>query len=142
MGHSRRATATDGLSEKTGHEGKSELYRISTCSTPFSLFLASCRPGTHLKSFLEAIRFNYTACKPVATLKTSNRLNFHVFDRHFVRLAPQFQRFLLKNDFLTKEVTPLDPSHKIRIEIPHKTTCLPAPPLFSDLQWWLERSEQ
>ena len=39
-------------------------------------------------------------------------------------------------------MTPLDPSHKIRIEIPHKTTCLPAPPLFSDLQWWLERSEQ
>ena len=39
-------------------------------------------------------------------------------------------------------MTPLDPSHKIRIEIPHKTTCLPAPTLFADLQWWLERSEQ
>ena len=39
-------------------------------------------------------------------------------------------------------MTPLDPSHKIRIEIPHKTTCLPAPHLFSDLQWWPERSEQ
>ena len=48
----------------------------------------------------------------------------------------------MQNDFLTKEVTPLDPSHKIRIEIPHKMTCLPAPPLFFDLQWWLERSEQ
>ena len=67
---------------------------------------------------------------------------FMFFDRHFVRPASQFHRFLCKNDFLTKEVTPLDPSHKIRIEIPHKTTCLPAPPLFSDLQWWLERSEQ
>ena len=39
-------------------------------------------------------------------------------------------------------MTPADPHHKIRIKIPHKTTCLPAPPLFSDLQWWLERSEQ
>ena len=48
----------------------------------------------------------------------------------------------MQNDFLTKEVTPLDPSHKIRIEIPHKMTCLPAPHLFFDLQWWLERSEQ
>ena len=48
----------------------------------------------------------------------------------------------MQNDFLTKEVTPLDPSHKIRIEILHKMTCLPAPHLFSDLQWWLERSEQ
>ena len=48
----------------------------------------------------------------------------------------------MQNDFLTKEVTPPDPSHKIRIKIPHKMTCLPAPPLFSDLQWWLEASEQ
>ena len=64
------------------------------------------------------------------------------FERHFVRPTPHFQRVLLQNDFLTKEVTPLDPSHKIRIEIPHKMTCLPAPPLFSDLQWRLERSEQ
>ena len=39
-------------------------------------------------------------------------------------------------------MTTLDLSHKIRIEIPHKMTCLPAPPLFSDLQWWLERSER
>ena len=49
---------------------------------------------------------------------------------------------LLQNDLLTKELTPLYPHHKIRIEIPHKTTCLPAPPLFSDLQWWLEHPEQ
>ena len=63
-------------------------------------------------------------------------------DRRFVRPTPQFQRFLLQNDFLTKEVTPLDPSQQIRIEIPHKKTCLPAPHLFSDLQWCLERSEQ
>ena len=63
-------------------------------------------------------------------------------DRRFVRPTPQCQRFLLQNDFLTKEVTPLDPSHKIRIEILHKMACLPAPHLFSDLQWWLERSEQ
>ena len=63
-------------------------------------------------------------------------------DRRFVWPTPQFQRFLWQNDFLPKEVTPLDPSHKIRIEIPHQMTCLPAPPLFSDLQWWLKRSEQ
>ena len=31
-------------------------------------------------------------------------------DRRVVRPTPQFQHFLLKNDFLTKEVTPLDPS--------------------------------
>ena len=44
--------------------------------------------------------------------------------------------------FLTKEATPLDPQRKVHIEIPHKTRCLPAPRLFSDLQWWLEGSEQ
>ena len=48
----------------------------------------------------------------------------------------------MQNDFLTKEVTPSDPSQQIRIEISHKMTCLPAPPLFSELQWRLERSEQ
>ena len=79
---------------------------------------------------------------PWRATRLQNVLFFMFFDRRFVRPAPQFQRFLLQNDFLTKEVTPLDPSHKIRIEIPHKTTCLPAPPLFFDLQWWLERSEQ
>ena len=97
----------------------------------FGRFLASWRPGTRLKSFLEPIRFFSTVCEPVATLKTSNRVIFYFFDFRFVRPAPQFQPFLLKNDFLTKEVTPLDPSHKIRIEIPHKMTCLPAPHHFS-----------
>ena len=64
---------------------------------------------------------------------------FTFFDRHFVRPAPQFQRFLLKNDFLTKEVTPLDPSHKIRIKILHKMTCLPAPHHFSWIRSWQKR---
>ena len=39
-------------------------------------------------------------------------------------------------------MTPLDPSQQIRIEIPHKMTCLPAPNLFSDPKWWLKRSKQ
>ena len=45
----------------------------------FDLFLTSWRPGTRLKSFLEAIRFDSTVYEPVATLKTSNRLIFYVF---------------------------------------------------------------
>ena len=45
----------------------------------FGRFLASWRPGTRLKSFLEAIRFDSTVYEPVATLKTSNRLIFYVF---------------------------------------------------------------
>ena len=45
----------------------------------FGRFLASWRPGTRLKSFLDAIRFDSTVYEPVATLKTSNRLIFYVF---------------------------------------------------------------
>ena len=37
---------------------------------------------------------------------------------------------------LTKEGAPLDPSHKIRSEIPHRMTCLTAPHLLCDLERW------
>ena len=79
---------------------------------------------------------------PWRATRLQNVRFFMFLDRRFVRPTPHFQHVLLQNDFLTKEVTPLDPSQQIRIEIPHKMTCLPAPHLFSDLQWWLERSEQ
>ena len=49
--------------------------------------------------------------------------------------------FFVKIDFLMKKFTPLDPSQKIRSEIPHQTMCLPAPHLRSDLQWRQKRSE-
>ena len=78
LSHSRRATATDGLPEKTGEE-KFDFYGFSMFSDRFGPFLASWRPGTRLKSFLEAIRFDSTVYEPVATLKTSNRLIFYVF---------------------------------------------------------------
>ena len=58
---------------------KSDFRGFSTFSIRFAPFLASWRPGTRLKSFLEAIRFDSTVYEPVATLKTSNRLIFYVF---------------------------------------------------------------
>ena len=58
---------------------KSGKIRFLTCSLRLDAFLASWRPGTRLKSFLDAIRFDSTVYEPVATLKTSNRLIFYVF---------------------------------------------------------------
>ena len=43
--------------------------------------------------------------------------------------------FLSKNQFSTGALTPLDSSQKIRSEILCKMMCLPAPNLFSELQW-------
>ena len=42
---------------------------------------------------------------------------------------------ILKKQCYDEGIDPLDPSKKIRSEIPHQTTCLPAPHLRSDLQW-------
>ena len=52
------------------------FFNVFRC---FCMFLRSWRPGKPCKSFLEAIRFDSTVYEPVATLKTSNRLIFHVF---------------------------------------------------------------
>ena len=105
----------------------------------FDLFVACWGPGTRLKSFLDAIRFDSTVYEPVATLKTSNRLIFYVFRPPFRPADSSIPTFLLQNDFLTKEVTPLDPSHRIRIENLHKMTCLPAPHHFSWIRSWQKR---
>ena len=69
---------------------KSDFCRFSTFSVRFGPFLTSWRPGTCLKSFLEAIRFFSTVYEPVATLKTSNRLNFHDFSSPIAR--PTFRK--------------------------------------------------
>ena len=61
------------------------FFRFLTFSVRFDPFLTSWRPGTRLKSFLEAIRFFSTVYEPVATLKTSNRLNFYDFSSPITR---------------------------------------------------------
>ena len=58
---------------------RKNMVLSDTCSCRFDPFLTSWMPRIFLKSFLEAIRFNSTVYEPVATLKISNRLNFHVF---------------------------------------------------------------
>ena len=55
------------------------FFNFSRILVRFDPFLTSWRPGTRLKSFLDAIRFDSTVYEPVATLKTSNRLIFYVF---------------------------------------------------------------
>ena len=126
-GHFRRPTPTDGHPEKTGHEQKSEFHGFCTFSVRFGPFLASLRLGPVQKAALGRFASIPPYMSPWRPLKHQIMSIFMFFDRHFVRLAPQFQRFLSKNEFLTKKLTPLDPSHKIRIKILHKMTCLSAP---------------
>ena len=64
----------------------------------FDPFLTSWRPGTRLKSFLDAIRFDSTVYEPVATLKTSNRLNFYDFSSRLLVQLSKSQTFFEKVD--------------------------------------------
>ena len=70
----------------------------------FGPFLASWRPGTRLKSFLDATRFFSTVYEAVATLKVSNRLNFNVF------LTPIARPIFRKPTFFEKVDLILAPS--------------------------------
>ena len=113
-----------------------DVFLIIPASTPnilvrFDPFLTSWGPGTRLKSFLDAIRFDSTVYEPVATLETSNCLIFYGFQPPFRPANSSILAFSVEKRFFDKEVTPLDPSHKIRIKILHKMTCLPAPHHFS-----------
>ena len=108
----------------------------------FCLFLRSWRPGKPFKSFLEAIRFDSTVCEPVATLKTSNRLIFYVFRPPFRPADSSFPTCFVAKRFFDEGSDPPRPIPQDPHRNPHKTTCLPAPHLVSNLQWWLERSEQ
>ena len=109
LSHWRRLTATDGLSEKTGHEEKYVFYVFSTFSVRFDPFLTSWRPGTRLKSFLEAIRFDSTVYEPVATLKTSNRLIFYVFRPPFRPAASSILTDFVAKRFFDEGSDPVRP---------------------------------
>ena len=78
---------------------KFDFCGFLTFSVRFGSFLASWRPGTRLKSFLEPIRFNSTVYEPVATLKTSNRVIFYVF-----LTAISSDRLLNSNPFCWKTI--------------------------------------
>ena len=99
------------------------------------------RPGRCPKGFPEPVRFISTHREPVPTHGDPFQPPEHLPFSKFSRTRLPRPMFFWKNDFLMKELTPLDPSKKIRSEIPHQTTCLPAPHLRSDLQWRQKRSE-
>ena len=67
-----------GAENTARNPAKSDFCEVSIFLVRSGPFLASWRPGNRLKSFLEATRFDSTVYEPVATLKTSNRINFHV----------------------------------------------------------------
>ena len=74
------ADPTGKIGQKYGQKsGKIRFFRFSMILVRFDPFLTSWRPGTRLKSFLDAMRFDSTVYEPVATLKTSNRIIFYLF---------------------------------------------------------------
>ena len=75
----------------------------------FGPFLASWRPGTCLKSFLEAIRFDSTVYEPVATLKTSNRLIFYVFRPPFRPTGSSIPALFVEKRFFDEGSDPVRP---------------------------------
>ncbi len=115
--------------------------RISGFSGIFEFFMASQRPGRCPRGFPEPVRFISTHREPIPTHGDPFQPPEHLPFSKFSRTRLPRPMFFWKNDFLMKEFTPLDPSKKIRSEIPHQTTCLPAPHLRSDLQWRQKRSE-
>ena len=115
------------------------LWRCWRSSPFFACFWDPGGPGSLAKASWRRYAWIPPYMSPWRPLKHQIVSFFMFFDRHFVRPAPQFQRFLLKTNFLTKEVTPLDPSHKFRIKILHKMMCLPAPHHFSWTRSWQKR---
>ena len=87
------------------------FFRFVTFSVRFGPFLTSWRPGTRLKSFLEAIRFFSTVYEPVATLKTSNRLIFYDFHP---RLLVQFSK---SQHFSKKSISYLTPAQSTKTKM-------------------------
>ena len=127
--------------QTAGFSGFSWIFRIFRI---FQICFTVLGPGRCPKGFPEPVRFISTHREPIPThgdpFQPPEHLPFSKFSR--TRLPrPMFFLFVWKNDFLMKELTPLDPSKKIRTGIPHQTMCLPAPHLRSDLQWRQQRSE-
>ena len=85
------------------------FFRCSRILIRFDPFLTSWRPGTRLKSFLESIRFNSTAYEPVATLKTSNRINFYVFWPPFRPTGSSIPTLFVEKQFFDEGSDPLRP---------------------------------
>ena len=75
----------------------------------FGRFLASWRPWTRSKSFLDAIRFDSTVYEPVATLKTSNRLIFYVFRPPFRPTGSSMLMFFWAKRFFDEGSDPVRP---------------------------------
>ena len=96
--------------EKYGqNSGKIRFVRFSMILVRFGPFLTSWRPGTRLKSFLEAIRFDSTVYEPVATLKTSNRLIFYVFRPPFRPADSSIPALFVEKRFVDEGSDPVRP---------------------------------
>ena len=88
---------------------KSDFCGFSTFSVRFGPFSMSWRPGTCLKSFLDAIRFFSTVYEPVATLKTSNRINFYVFWLPFLPTGSSIPTLFVEKRFFDEGSDPPRP---------------------------------
>ena len=73
---------------------------FNVVTTRFDSLLTSWRPGTCLKSFLEAMRFFSTECEPVATQKTSNCVNVYDLSTLVAPLISPKEAFLEKGDLI------------------------------------------
>ena len=75
----------------------------------FDPFLTSWGPGTRLKSFLDAIRFDSTVYEPVATLKTSNPLIFYVLRPPLSPTGSSIPALFVEKRFFDKGSDPVRP---------------------------------
>ena len=85
------------------------FFRFSRILVRFDPFLTSWRPGTCLKSFLDAIRFDSTVYEPVATLETSNCLIFYVFWPPFPPTDSSILTDFVENRFFDEGSDPVRP---------------------------------
>ena len=128
------------LKEKHGKKYGQNIFvlRFWSFSLFFCAFLRSWRPGRLCKSFLKVVRFSCAEYESAVSHPPAKCFIFHVFRPPFRPTGSSIPPLFVEKHFLTKEVTPLDPSHKIRIKILHKMMCLPATHNCSWTRSWQE----